>query len=88
MTTILSLPVSARHAPSPATSDAPPLAWLNALTIDVEDYYHVTGFEHFVDRSRWGDFESRVESNTRRLLEHLAAASVRAAAGSRRRRRP
>jgi polysaccharide deacetylase family protein (PEP-CTERM system associated) len=51
---------------------------LNALTIDVEDYYHVTGFEHFVDRSRWGDFESRVESNTRRLLERLAAAGVRA----------
>ena len=26
---------------------------LNALTIDVEDYYHVSAFEQCVDRARW-----------------------------------
>jgi polysaccharide deacetylase family protein (PEP-CTERM system associated) len=50
----------------------------NALTIDVEDYYHVTGFEHMVDRSRWDEFEPRVLGSTSRLLDILAEAGVRA----------
>jgi len=41
---------------------------LNALTIDVEDYYHVSAFETHVPRSRWGDYESRVLRNTHRIL--------------------
>jgi polysaccharide deacetylase family protein (PEP-CTERM system associated) len=51
---------------------------LNALTIDVEDYYHVSGFERVVDRAAWDGFEPRVEANTRRLLDVLAEADVRA----------
>jgi polysaccharide deacetylase family protein (PEP-CTERM system associated) len=50
----------------------------NALTIDVEDYYHVSGFEHIVDRARWDDFEPRVADSTSRLLDILAEAGVRA----------
>ncbi len=50
----------------------------NALTIDVEDYYHVTGFEHVVDRAHWDDFEPRVADSTGRLLDVLAEADVRA----------
>ncbi len=42
---------------------------LNALTIDVEDYYQVTAFEQAIPRSSWGDYESRVVRNTERLLE-------------------
>ncbi|MCC7087146.1 MAG: DUF3473 domain-containing protein [Pirellulales bacterium] len=42
---------------------------LNALTIDVEDYYHVSAFEQYVDRNRWDQYESRVVPSTRRLLE-------------------
>ena len=53
-------------------------AILNALTIDVEDYYHVSGFEGRVDRARWDEYPSRVGPNTRRLLDLLAAAGVRA----------
>ena len=41
---------------------------LNALTVDVEDYFQVSGFENWVSRSSWDSFESRVVRNTERLL--------------------
>src|SRR5439155_2582877 len=50
----------------------------NALTIDVEDYYHVSAFETCVARSAWDGFESRVVGSTHKILEILEAASVRA----------
>jgi len=42
---------------------------LNALTIDVEDYYHVSAFESVIPYRDWERFESRVEQNTHRLIE-------------------
>ncbi len=45
---------------------------LNALTIDVEDYYQVTAFEPVVRFADWERCESRVERNTQALLEGLA----------------
>ena len=47
---------------------------VNALTIDVEDYFHVNAFDGLVPRAEWGRFESRVRSNTERLLEMLGDA--------------
>ena len=44
---------------------------LNALTIDVEDYFQVSGFERHVDRRDWDRYESRVVPNTYRLLSLL-----------------
>jgi polysaccharide deacetylase family protein (PEP-CTERM system associated) len=44
---------------------------LNALTIDVEDYYQVSAFESVVRFEDWSRYESRVERNTHRLLELL-----------------
>ena len=44
---------------------------LNALTIDVEDYYHVSAFESVIPYRDWERFESRVEQNTHRILELL-----------------
>jgi polysaccharide deacetylase family protein (PEP-CTERM system associated) len=41
---------------------------LNALTVDVEDYFQVSAFEHRISRSGWGQCESRVVANTQRLL--------------------
>jgi polysaccharide deacetylase family protein (PEP-CTERM system associated) len=41
---------------------------LNALTVDVEDYFQVSAFEHRISRSEWEQRESRVEANTHRLL--------------------
>ena len=48
------------------------------LTVDLEDYFQVSGFEDVVPREHWTSFESRIESNTQRLLEILAATHARA----------
>jgi polysaccharide deacetylase family protein (PEP-CTERM system associated) len=57
----------------PATSSSTPTrladAVPNALTVDVEDYFQVSAFEHRIARNKWGNFESRVEENTDRLLK-------------------
>jgi polysaccharide deacetylase family protein (PEP-CTERM system associated) len=50
---------------------------LNALTVDVEDYYQVSGFEKCVYRADWDRFESRVVANTYQVLEILSSAGVR-----------
>lgn len=49
----------------------------NAMTIDVEDYFHVSVFDGVIPRSRWDTLESRVERNTGRLLEIFAEHDVR-----------
>ncbi len=51
---------------------------VNAMTVDVEDYFHVTGFAGLVRPEDWPRFESRVEANTRKLLEIFAAHKVSA----------
>lgn len=45
---------------------------VNALTVDVEDYFQVEAFADVVQRDDWYKWESRVERNTHRLLEILA----------------
>lgn len=51
---------------------------LNALTIDVEDYYHVSAFESVVRPQDWDEYESRVGTNTRRILDILDEYRARA----------
>lgn len=51
---------------------------LNALTVDVEDYYHVSAFESVIRFADWERCESRVEHNTYRLLELLETHKTRA----------
>jgi len=41
----------------------------NALTVDVEDYFHVAALAPSIPRDSWTSRESRVVGNTRRLLE-------------------
>jgi polysaccharide deacetylase family protein (PEP-CTERM system associated) len=43
-------------------------AVLNAFTIDVEDYFHVTGYADVIPQSSWDGFASRVERNTEAIL--------------------
>lgn len=50
---------------------------LNALTIDVEEYFQATNLNGRVPRSRWDLQESRIESNTQWLLELLTECGVR-----------
>jgi peptidoglycan-N-acetylglucosamine deacetylase len=42
---------------------------LNTLTVDVEDYYHVSAFESVIRFADCERFESRVENNIYHLLE-------------------
>ncbi len=51
---------------------------LNAMTIDVEDYFHVSAFADIVSEDQWPTFESRVCQNTDRLLEIFGQANVHA----------
>ncbi len=48
----------------------------NAFTVDVEDYFQVSAFEHRVSRKNWEKYESRVEVSTEKLLRLLEKASV------------
>lgn len=49
-----------------------PNAIMNALTVDVEDYFQVQAFADAVSPRDWDGFESRVESNTDRVLNLMA----------------
>jgi len=60
--------------PTPPTADE---RMMNAMTIDVEDYFHVSVFEKTVDRSRWDTLETRVRANTDRLLDLFDERGVR-----------
>jgi polysaccharide deacetylase family protein (PEP-CTERM system associated) len=42
---------------------------INAMTVDVEDYFHVSAFENTIYESDWQNLPLRVERNTYRLLE-------------------
>lgn len=51
---------------------------MNALTIDVEDYFQVAALAEAVDRNDWSSMEYRVEANTDRLLELFSQRGVKA----------
>lgn len=57
------------------TSGPPPLE--NAMTVDVEDYFHVSALAPAAPRDRWASFESRVVANTTRLLDLFDAHEVK-----------
>ena len=44
---------------------------LNAFSIDLEEYFQVSKFEHMIKPEQWGDLPARVRSNTIRILELL-----------------
>lgn len=49
---------------------------VNALTIDVEDYFQVSAFSSHIKRADWASQPSRVEANTDRLLALFADKGV------------
>ena len=53
-------------------------AVVNALSVDVEDYFHVSAFDRIVSRARWETLDSRVVANTHRLLDQFDDSGVRA----------
>jgi len=50
---------------------------VNALTVDVEDYFQVAAFETNIRRDQWASIPCRVEDNTNRVLDLFAEQSVK-----------
>jgi polysaccharide deacetylase family protein (PEP-CTERM system associated) len=72
--------VGSRHARAPNSNSTRPrfhgTSFVNAFTVDVEDYYHVDAFSHRIDPATWHTFESRVVQNTQRILRLLGEAGA------------
>ena len=51
---------------------------VNALTIDLEEYFHPTEVQKYVDAASWPGLPSRVEPQTNQLLQLLDARKTRA----------
>jgi polysaccharide deacetylase family protein (PEP-CTERM system associated) len=68
-------PVTPTTAPLSAGA---PDAILNALTVDVEDYFQVQAFADIISRDDWETLPRRVDRNTERLLDIFAGAGVKA----------
>jgi polysaccharide deacetylase family protein (PEP-CTERM system associated) len=51
---------------------------LNAMSVDVEDWFQVQAFAGVIARDAWDGLDRRVEANTDRVLQLFAEAKVRA----------
>lgn len=51
---------------------------VNAMTVDVEDYFQVSAVEPYISSSDWDDLPHRVEANTQRILDLFDAYKVKA----------
>jgi polysaccharide deacetylase family protein (PEP-CTERM system associated) len=51
---------------------------VNAMTVDVEDYFHVAALAKSIDRSSWDQMEYRAEASTRRLLDLFEESDIHA----------
>lgn len=51
---------------------------VNAMTVDVEDYFQVSAFEKQISRNDWASHSSRVEENTDRILALFSIYNVKA----------
>ena len=52
-------------------------ASLNAMTVDVEDFFHVSAFESIISPDQWPEYQPRVDANTRRLMDIFARHGVK-----------
>lgn len=51
---------------------------VNAMTVDVEDYFHVSALARAIPRSEWAHLEFRAATSTRLLLDMFDTASTKA----------
>ena len=51
---------------------------VNAMTVDVEDYFQVSAFEPYIPREHWDQLPQRVERNTHLVLDLFATQGVKA----------
>ena len=64
--------------PMPLSRHLLPQQPLNALTVDVEDYFQVQALERVITRDSWDQREVRVEASTDRILAIFAEADCKA----------
>lgn len=50
---------------------------VNAMTVDVEDYFQVSAFEPYVRRATWDSIPCRAPANVDRILQFMSDAGVR-----------
>lgn len=50
----------------------------HAMTVDVEDYFHVSAFDSIIDPSDWAEITPRVGDNTHRLIDLFNENNVKA----------
>lgn len=51
---------------------------LNALTIDLEDWYHICGLTPPIKFEDWPNYETRIVENTKKILEILSTKNIKA----------
>ena len=51
---------------------------VNAMSVDVEDYFQVSAFEKHVTKQLWNKLEHRVENNTNKILDIFSDVDVKA----------
>lgn len=56
----------------------PPNNIVNAMTVDVEDYFHVSAFEKVIAPADWNACQPTVDYNTRRILDLFAKYDTKA----------
>jgi hypothetical protein len=50
----------------------------NAMSVDVEDYFHVAALSKVIRRDNWATMEYRAEASTHRLLDIFSENNVKA----------
>lgn len=50
---------------------------INAMSVDVEDFFQVGAFENTIKRDAWETYDLRVETNTNRLLDLFAQKGIK-----------
>lgn len=78
MTMLSKPPLAAAPALLSDRAQVLPPAGVNAMTIDVEDYFQVSAFAPYIARSAWEAYECRVERNVHRILDLLDAGRAKA----------
>ena len=51
---------------------------INAMTVDVEDYFQVSAFESYIAKEQWNTLPHRVERNTHKVLDLLKEKNIKA----------
>ncbi len=51
---------------------------INAMSVDVEDYFQVSAFESYIKRADWNQIPLRVEQNMERILQNFADHQIKA----------